>query len=355
VRQLALTVLGTPLAFAWLVAHQQVDRSAAARDERRSVALLMVTALAIKFVVVDTIFARLDAGGRFAATPIVNFQTFAAVVVAGGFALVRWATLKPDDESASLHVGLAATLVLLWAGTLEIDRLIASRAFPGVAVWPAWQLRQFAWSAWWTAGAIGYLAVATRKDPTRLRRLPRLRAIATIPALLAVKYMIVDTLTFRLAGRPASVTVGANLQTLAGAIVLGGAVIVWYWLEDGRLRRAASALAVVMLLWMGSFEIDRALWTSPMAEQLALSVFWSAFAIGCVAAGFAVRTAGLRYFGLALFALTLAKVGLIDLQNAQTGYRILSFLGLGGLLLATSVLYGKLSPVLLKDEMVAAG
>jgi uncharacterized membrane protein len=124
--------------------------------------------------------------------------------------------------------------------------------------------------------------------------------------------------------------------------------------------RSAGALAMTMLLWIGSLEIDRAFRTSPavmamfadpkLAGQVALSIFWSTFAIAAVACGFKIRLAALRYFGLALFALTLAKVTVIDLQSAATGYRILSFIGLGGLLLVTSVLYGKLTPLLLPDE-----
>jgi uncharacterized membrane protein len=84
-------------------------------------------------------------------------------------------------------------------------------------------------------------------------------------------------------------------------------------------------------------------------KQFALSIVWSVYAVGCVAAGFAIRVAGLRYFGLALFALTVVKVMLVDLQSLQTGYRILSFLGVGLFLLGTSVLYGKLSPLLLRE------
>ena len=89
---------------------------------------------------------------------------------------------------------------------------------------------------------------------------------------------------------------------------------------------------------------------SALAEQVALSIFFSLFAIGSVAGGFQMRIAGLRYFGLALFALTLVKVGIIDLRETTLGYRILSFMGLGGLLLFTSVLYGKLTPMLLREQ-----
>jgi uncharacterized membrane protein len=85
------------------------------------------------------------------------------------------------------------------------------------------------------------------------------------------------------------------------------------------------------------------------AGQVAISVFWSIYALGCIVLGFAIRLAGLRYFGLALFAITAAKVVFIDLSTIETGYRVLSFLGLGLLLLGTSVLYGKLSPILLRE------
>jgi uncharacterized membrane protein len=56
----------------------------------------------------------------------------------------------------------------------------------------------------------------------------------------------------------------------------------------------------------------------------------------------------LRYFALALLALTLAKVVVVDLSSIGYGYRVLSFLGLGLLLLGTSVMYGKVSPKLLR-------
>jgi uncharacterized membrane protein len=41
------------------------------------------------------------------------------------------------------------------------------------------------------------------------------------------------------------------------------------------------------------------------------------------------------------------KIVVIDLGQVGTGYRVLSFMGVGAMLLGTSVLYGKLSPRLL--------
>jgi hypothetical protein len=204
---------------------------------------------------------------------------------------------------------------------------------------------------------------------------PMLQSLARVIVLLGSKYLLFDTLVFRLARGPAAVTVVANLQTFAGAIVFACLVLVRHLLGEEalaaeaasprlrRIIRAAIGMAMTMLLWVGSLEIDRAfrrsavvmgMFSDPkLAGQVALSIFWAMFALGAVAAGFKVRVAALRYFGLALFAITLMKVGVIDLRDASTGYRILSFMGLGALLLGTSVLYGKVSPKLLGEQAAA--
>lgn len=129
-----------------------------------------------------------------------------------------------------------------------------------------------------------------------------------------------------------------------------------------QVRAASGFTAVLVLLWTVTMEIDRyfefiaALLVAPAAadaaraKQVTISIFWSVYAVACVALGFRFRVAGLRYFGLGLFAATAVKVMIVDLSEVQTGYRILSFLGLGLLLLGTSVLYGKLGPVLLGER-----
>ncbi|MEA2735071.1 MAG: hypothetical protein QOE14_1522, partial [Humisphaera sp.] len=369
-RHMAWTMLWTVMASAYLWVFVQLDPAARRRTSWRGVAWFVAGFLAIKFVLIDTLlrggeFLSMSSTSSFTPGPLLNFQTVAALIVTGGLAFVFWLLNSNDaadaqrDETTPLRVGFAALIVLLWAGTLEIDRLVASGVFPGAAVWPAWQLKNFAWSAWWAAGVTGFIAIATRRDETKIRRLPMLRILAHVPVLLAIKYLVLDTLLFRLMHGPANTAVVANLQTFAGAIVFGALVLIRHWLPER--RKIAGAIAMIMLLWLGSLEIDRAFERSTaimsafadphIAKQVALSIFWSAFAIGSIVAGFKFRTAGVRYFGLGLFALTLLKIGVVDLQNAETGYRILSFMGLGALLLITSVLYGKLSPVLLRDDI----
>jgi len=68
--------------------------------------------------------------------------------------------------------------------------------------------------------------------------------------------------------------------------------------------------------------------------DLAVSVLWTAFATGLLAAGLAGRSRGLFYAGYALFAITAAKVVFVDLAQLPTLYRMVAFLVLGVLLLA---------------------
>ena len=75
-----------------------------------------------------------------------------------------------------------------------------------------------------------------------------------------------------------------------------------------------------------------------LASGLAVSVLWTAFATGLLAAGLGARSRALFYSGYALFAVTAAKVVLWDLATLETLYRMLSFLALGALLLAGAYL-----------------
>ena len=56
-------------------------------------------------------------------------------------------------------------------------------------------------------------------------------------------------------------------------------------------------------------------------------------------AGFWRRSAFLRWQALLLLAVSIGKVFLVDVSELSQGYRILSFLGLGALLLGVSFVY----------------
>jgi hypothetical protein len=321
--------------------------------------------LVAKYVLFDTVFIWGESPG---ASVLLNLQVLAGVMIAGCLLMGNWFCTENtvgDLTMRRLHscAILLATLVLMWAVTLEIDRLIEQMRVAGTLLWPLWQAKQLAWTIAWSVAGAGAFALMRWRDrdaqPTDLWP----RVLPQFLMLMAVKYLTIDTALWRALGAPAHVPVLANLESAAGAILFALLVMLLVLglpdsmrSHDPRLRRFAFSFASLILLWTGTIEIDRYfcavnIVAGPVRpEQVALSIFWAIFAVACVLLGFRARAAELRYFGLALLAVTLLKVVVIDMSQVQTGYRILSFMGLGALLLGTSVLYGKFGPRLLRDE-----
>ena len=73
--------------------------------------------------------------------------------------------------------------------------------------------------------------------------------------------------------------------------------------------------------------------------QVALSVLWAVVGGGAVAAGLVRFGPTARLFGLALLALATGKVFIYDLASLDASYRVLSLVGLGVVLLASSYAY----------------
>jgi len=70
-----------------------------------------------------------------------------------------------------------------------------------------------------------------------------------------------------------------------------------------------------------------------------LSASWAAYAGILVAVGMRYHYPPVRYFAIALFALTLLKVFVFDIQSLAGIYRVVAFLVVGGILLLVSFLY----------------
>ena len=70
-----------------------------------------------------------------------------------------------------------------------------------------------------------------------------------------------------------------------------------------------------------------------------LTVSWTIEGFVLLAAGFALRERALRLAGLSLLLVCIGKVFFYDLRNLETIYRILSFIGLGAVLLVVSWIY----------------
>jgi len=78
-----------------------------------------------------------------------------------------------------------------------------------------------------------------------------------------------------------------------------------------------------------------------MYAQFTYSALFMIFGAIQLAGGFWRRSAFLRWQALILLAMSIGKVFIVDVSELSQGYRIVSFLGLGALLLAVSFVYQK--------------
>jgi uncharacterized membrane protein len=78
-----------------------------------------------------------------------------------------------------------------------------------------------------------------------------------------------------------------------------------------------------------------------LQKSLAVSAFLMLYGGGLLAIGFWKRSGFVRWQALILLVFTIGKTFLYDTRNLSQGYRVLSFLGLGGLLMAVSFAYQK--------------
>ena len=303
---------------------------------------------------------------------VVGWELLAVAVAVGG----RWSTA--GARAAPFVWALAAFDLLLWAdGLIGQGHAVTVLTLAGAAV------RSYVVVAWSTAAGGHVVAELTRR-----RRLPQGAELAgTVDGLSAATWVAASMIGLPSGGATAAVVVYAGVTTLAGLTTVGAAAAVFAaikWMAtDTVLRRpstgatwgtaslgvaivavlvavgwvnrrrgraaqrrawgAARVFAVVVGVWAATVVLDAAMGSATvLAEQVATSILWAASATAVVAAGFGRRLPDLRYAGLGLFAVTLLKVVAVDLSGVGAGWRILSFLGLGGLLIATSVLYGRL-------------
>jgi uncharacterized membrane protein len=78
-----------------------------------------------------------------------------------------------------------------------------------------------------------------------------------------------------------------------------------------------------------------------LKKSLAISAFLMLYGAGLLSVGFWKRSAFLRWQAIILLAFSIGKTFLYDTRDLSQGYRILSFLGLGVLLMAISFAYQK--------------
>ena len=85
-------------------------------------------------------------------------------------------------------------------------------------------------------------------------------------------------------------------------------------------------------------------------KQMFLSAAWLVYSIGLMGVGILRRARTLRTIAMVLFGIAILKIFFYDLSFLETLYRIVSFLGLGVILLTVSYLYQRYKSVFLEDS-----
>jgi uncharacterized membrane protein len=103
----------------------------------------------------------------------------------------------------------------------------------------------------------------------------------------------------------------------------------------------AALLAALLAVTMEFVRLPRG-WDSAL-----VTIWWALAAFALVASGLALRRAHLRWLALAVFAVTIVKVFIIDLAELRGLHRVAAFLVTGVVLLALSWLYQRIAPAFL--------
>ena len=304
--------------------------------------------------------------GKMQVTPYHPFASHAYLGWALGFAVHLWMLRAHEGRDkpwlAWLHAAgfWLLTVVLSWEVGWQIDRYVAGRhvwpliawaIVPGALIavfasygnrlgWPVSEHRK----AYLYVGALPlavfllawtvFVNFTSAGNPAPLPYVPLLNPLdlAQAAALLATAMWYLGVKRLELPG--------AQLPSMETAIKLLGAVL--FIALNGVLLRTLHHYADV------PFRLDAMLHS--VLVQAAFSLFWSLLALAAMVTATRRALRVLWVVGAALLAIVVAKLFLVDLSNTGTVERVVSFIGVGILV----IVIGYFAPVPPKSEEKAA-
>jgi uncharacterized membrane protein len=283
-----------------------------------------------------------------------------ALANAAAYFLQIWDMLEGVNRHAIawISVGLAVVYLVLFqrlkglykAGTPEKPRphilpllhVALATGFLAVAI-PMRMETHWVTIGWFIEAGV-LLWIADRTETDFLRDL----AIAAL-GLGVIRLLFFDNFyTVLLFFNARMATYGVAIAVLAG--------LVWHAQKRGanRLWSAIPIVAINLLALVAltaeisdffSQKMTSGLWVEihnlRLARDFAYSALWMVYGAGLLVVGFRKRSAFLRWQALILIAMTVVKVFVYDVSELEKGYRILSFIILGVLLLGVSFVYQK--------------
>ncbi|GEM_PF-4684923 len=337
----------------------------------------LIACTALRWVGVDMLGVRSRSLAEWVAVmPLLNTSALVGLLVIASGGVLLWADRYSKsrrgvkDLGSTLPVLCGMGLMLMILLSFEVDRAVAVyEQAQGETLRERWAPGQLL-SLWLTL-MWGMTGLFTAMFGAWQRKQLLFNVGTWAAAVCAGAWLIWDTLYYRVATSVGGASAVLNLQFFVGlmlAIGLGVSVrLIGYRRAgtrylfaldpEGQFARVALTLVACIGLWLGSLEIDRffnpefsSLANAAMARQTGLSIYWGLYGIALVGIGFRWRLAPSRYAGLALLAITLVKVVIVDMSDVQYIYRVASFMCVGLLFVLTSIGYAKMSPKLLAIE-----
>jgi uncharacterized membrane protein len=289
-------------------------RALSTSDERALIAAPALTAPRALVLAVIAAVELVGVDGRAFGVTLLALAAVYAGLAAAVFARPRLRTL------CRLHWGLA--VAVLWAAEAA---LIDNNGWTLVA-----------WAA--TAVALAWLSRVTRERGFQVAAVLVLAA-----ALLGAlgEFARADHL-WRASAHPAS-----GLWVLV-ACTAATAAVAWFETRHRALIGRPAAVLCVYGVSLGILELGERLSAGTVEAgfqrgHTAVSAFWVLLGLGLLYAGLRRGSQPLRLAGFALFGVSLAKIFLYDLSSLSSVTRALSFLAVGGVLLAAGFFYQQLT------------
>jgi hypothetical protein len=281
---------------------------------------------------------------------VVGAQILLAVIHVLSYDAPLDAVAKGDTASVwpILAIAASAFLVARLTPSEEIEWRAATdaTALAAVAYGTAVLLDGVALAGAWAAEAAVLAAIGRRLGQ-------RVAAAATFGFLLVAG---LHTLLFE--APPDALVRGADpfwkalvaLGAVAGAAALAARCSIGLFRHDRTLLEAVAGTALVYLASLGivsafqpgSVDLQAGNLSVREQGQAILSAFWSLLGLGLLWAGLRRGLRPLRLAGFALLAVAVGKVFFYDIAALDQGYRVLSFVVLGLLLLAGAYAYQRM-------------
>ncbi len=274
---------------------------------------------------------------RYAINGLVGFASF-------------YALLQDNYRPWLGTVALAMAVIYAWAARLSLlskskDHRLLLTSLALSLGFIAWALPLQANAGWygmsrWVAMGWAIIGLALWRFGIRIESLA-LRMMAGVLGGLAVGRVLIHDLApytrepfipiFNSVAFPSLIVAGCILYAVVSAN---------RWLprfaSSERMMIGVAGVTGVVLLWLVlSFEcygffVSRSLLDDQIEVwrwrgQLALTVFWTAFATVLLVLGFWLDRARLRWLAIGLYVITVSKLFLFDMANVQQIYRILGF------------------------------